>query len=478
MAERKSQNLVIFIADEFRWDCLGVAGHPIVKTPELDRFSAAGTRFTRAYSNSPICVPVRAAIQTGRYIHETGHWDSAQPYRGSPQGWAHQIRQQGGRAVSIGKLHFRSADDDNGYAPEILPMHVKDGIGWAPGLIRDPLGRFDSVTELAEQTGEGESAYYDFDWSVTEEACRWLKQEGTQEDKQFVLFVSVVSPHFPLLAPKRYLDQYLGRDLGAPIPAGPSTDHPVLQEMAKFWNYDSHFTDKQRHLARAAYFGLVTMVDEMFGQVRRAITESGLADQTTLLFTSDHGELLGDHGAWTKQLMFEGSAAIPMLLAGPDVPAGKVSNTCVSLVDIHPTAFEATGTVQPEDGTPGRSLIEIAEAADDPDRAVFSEYHDGGSPTGLFMIRKGDHKLVHFEGHAPQLYDLVKDPDERTDFAADPTYQTILKDRQSELASICDTREVNRDAFASQARKMEDLGGRAAVEAMAENVFGFTPPPS
>ena len=164
---RSGPNILIIISDEHRKDAMGCAGHPIVKTPNLDALAARGTFFGNAYTPSPMCVPTRAAIATGDYVHKTRNWDSATPYNGAPRSWMRQLRDSGIDTVSIGKLHFRSGEDDNGFSQEILPMHVVGGIGWTIGLLRENLPPYDAASELAADVGVGDSSYTDYDLDIT-----------------------------------------------------------------------------------------------------------------------------------------------------------------------------------------------------------------------------------------------------------------------------------------------------------------------
>ena len=185
--------------------------------------------------------------------------------------------------------------------------------------------------------------------------------------------------------------------------------------------------------------------------------------------------MLGNHGFWAKSAMYEEAAAIPMILAGPDVPSGAVVDTPVSLVDIYPTVLEGAG-IEPDAGRgaprAGRSLFEITRGRI-PDRIVISEYHDGGSTTGIFMIRRANWKYVHYVGARPQLFDLAKDPREQSDLDADPAFADVRAACEAELRAILDPEEVNARAFADQAARVEALGGDAALRRAAD--FGHTP---
>ncbi len=468
-------NQLIIMADEFMMGAMGCAkertGYNVVKTPNLDRLAARGVHFTKAYTPGPICVPARAAFQTGRYVHQIRRWSNAEPYYGEPESWGHWLRASGHRAVSVGKLHFRSTEDDNGFDPEIVPLHVKNGMGWVPGLLRrDPLP-FDA-SGFAAGVGRGGSDYSDYDRRICDAARKWIRDEGVaKNEKPWNLFVSFVSPHYPLNAPDEFFDLYNDAEIEMPFCYGPDErpKHPAIRHLTNWSDYDRHFRDHAHVLeARQAYYGLCSYIDHLVGELLETLDDNGLRDSTMIMFTSDHGEMLGNHGVWTKMVMYEDSVGIPMIMAGPEVPTGKRVETHVSLIDIAPTIMQCANENAPNDVTlPGASLFDIAAAPNDPDRTAFSEYHDGGSDTGSFMVRWGDWKYVHYEGYdAPQLFDLATDAQEINNLADDPKHATMLAEGDRRLREICDPTAVNNQAFADQNAIIEKYGG---VEGIRNN---------
>ena len=470
----KQPNVLIIMTDEHRRDALGCYGHALVRTPALDRLAARGTRFTNAYTPSPICVPARAALATGRHVNENRCWSNAQPYRGQMPSWGHRLIEAGHRCLSIGKLHYRSGDDSNGFEEERFPLHVRGGVGWARGLLRKEEAVF-GTADFAEAIGPGGDAYTDFDRRVCASAVDWLRGEGARShDKPWALFVSFVRPHYPLTCPEEFYRLYAIERIDPPRPAGPGEAHPVIAAMRRFMNYDDYFDDETRLVARASYYGLCSFVDDLAGQVLAALEASGAADDTLVLYVSDHGELLGDHGMWTKCVMYEDSAAIPMILAGPGVPEGAVCGTPASLIDVFPTVIEAVGlAVHDEDADlPGRSLAGLASSPDE-DRTILSEYHDGGSVTGMFMVRHGRWKYVHYPGFAPQLFDLANDRLEERDLGCSPDHAEIRDACLAAMKEIVDPEEANASAFADQAVRIAELGGREGILALED--YDFTP---
>lgn len=475
-----TQNCLVLMSDEHARGALGCYNSPIVQTPNLDKLAARGIRFTNAYTPSPICVPARASFATGRYVHETRFWTNSQPYDGSIPSWGHRLMQEGCHTVSIGKLHYRSHDDPNGFDEEILPLHVKNGLGWTRGLLRGKNQSWDKAYEFAEQIGPGECSYTHYDMRVCETACNWLKKEAPKhKSTPWTLFVSFASPHYPLVVPEKYYHLYPLDKIEPPRlnRADELPHHPVLKALQRYMNYDDYFNEHTRLIAKASYYGLCTFLDDHIGRVLNALEESGQLTSTTILYTSDHGETIGNHGFWTKCTMYEESVAIPMLLSGPKVPHGQTYSLPVSLIDGYPTILESIGiSKSAEDARlPGHSLISIANGLS-PERNILSEYHDGGSITGMFMVRHKRWKYICYPGFTPQLFDLTEDPFERIDLAEDPNFSAVLAECHKALLNIVDPEKANALAFSDQVQRIEELGGVDAI--LASEDFDYSPVPN
>ena len=473
------KNLVFIMSDEHNAAFMGAAGHGTVRTPNLDRLAASGVLFENAYTNCPICVPARASFATGRYVHDCGYWDNAHPYDGTVPGWGHRLMAQGHRVVSIGKLHYRDSRDPNGFDDEIMPLHVVDGVGDLGGLIREDMQERKAAAKFARDVGRGESSYTAYDRRIAAEAVRWLQEEAPKHgDRPWVLFVSFVCPHFPLIAPPEFYDLYPESEIAWPAFYGESERpaHPFYRAMRASINYDGHFTEERVRKAIAGYLGLCSFLDDNIGTVLAAVEQTGIGDDTRVIYTSDHGEALGKRGLWGKSTMFQESAAVPLIMAGPGIEAGSRVRTLVSLIDCHPTIVDSVGGARhPEDrGLPGRSLFEIADGAD-PDRAVFSEYHAAGAVAATYMLREGRYKLISFVGLEPELFDLEADPDETRNLAADSDHAPVLARMEARLRTICDPKAVDARARADQAATIARHGGREAV--LRRGDFGYSPAP-
>jgi choline-sulfatase len=473
---QKPANLVLILSDQHSRDAMGCQGHPVVKTPNLDQLAARGTRFQNAYVNCAVCVPSRASLLTGRYVHDVRCWDNGLPYDGSIPGWSHRLKEQGFRCDSIGKLHFRSTDDDNGFCQEIEPLHVVDGIGDVLSCIRENPPHRDSRPGLLEAKG-GESTYLSYDIRNAENAVSWIS-EHAKDVGPWVLFVSMVCPHPPFIGPPEWFDRYLKDDLPEPPQGQPETwpTHPAITRYRDFFNLGKPLGSNEARRVQAAYYASISHLDAQIGRVLGALSRHNLRDVTRVIYTSDHGESLGARGLYGKFTHYEEASAVPMILTGPGVPTKKVVHTPVSLVDLHPTVLAAVGAapVKEDAELPGESLWAIARGPER-DRTVFSEYHAVGSRHGNYMLRDTRFKYIHYLHEPPQLFDLIADPQEQIDLADLPRYRPTLKNMESRLRSLLDPEAVDVLAKADQQARVESLGGKDQV--LQRGTFTNSPAP-
>jgi choline-sulfatase len=461
------------MADQHNAGFMGCAGHNQVKTPNLDALAARGTLFSAAYTPSPICVSARAAFATGKYVHRIGAWDNVHPYSGTPPSWAHLSRDAGHPTVSVGKLHYRSEEDDTGFR-QIVPLHVVDGVGDVKSLLRSPPPPGKKRSKLVERIGPGETGYTRYDRQIADEAVAWLTHEAAGTSENWVLFVSFYCPHHPYSAPQAYYDLYDPADVE--LPKTHATRHPWVEALTRTRNDDEFFDDDTRRRAIANYLGLCSFVDDNVGKLLAALDSAGLKETTRVIYTSDHGEALGARRIWQKYNLYEEAARIPFIAAGPGVPAGVINPTPVSLIDVYPTVGEALGLEAAEDrAVPEARSVWALARQNEPARRVFSEYHGSASPSAAFMLRRWPYKLIHYVGFAPELFDLSTDPEERIDLAAQPAYRATVAALEAELRRICDPEATDRRAKADQEAKIEVLGGRAVIE--ARGWLQGTPPP-
>ncbi len=511
------QNLLIIMSDEHNPKVMGCAGHADIQTPNLDALAARGTRFTRAYCSSPICVPARAAMMTGRPVYETGYWDNVDAWDGKVRGWSHRLSEAGHEVSSIGKLHFRGwKGDDYGFSETLLPMHIHEGRGMTRMLFRNPpLPNTGSGGGMLNSAMAGQSDYNRYDESIVAKAKEWLTARAAkpspQPAKPWALMVSMVAPHFPLTVPEPYYSMYSSLPLPMPkeyVFGIHDGMHPFIQDYARQSKYNLPFkSEADVRRALSGYYGLVSFLDHQVGELVRTLESTGLAGNTRIVYLSDHGDNTGARGLWGKSTMYEESAGIPLILAGDGVPKGQVVSEPASHLDLYASVLDAMGlpvrasSAEPHLATHSLSWFKIAEYGSQSgsqskapanrdagermdarigERMVLSEYHTVGSRAALFMLTDRRHKYIHYCGLPPQLFDLQNDPEELRDLLAQPvlgeaTVATARRFSDALLARM-DPDDVDRRAKARQAELIELFGG---IEAIRTNTGagGFTPVP-
>ena len=477
-APHRYRQVLVVCSDEHDPRHTGFGGSPVARTPNLDRLVGRATVFSRAYTPSPICVPARASLATGHWVHRHGCWDNAIAYAGEPSSWGHALQRAGIGVESNGKLHYRDGQADTGYDRQTEAAHIAGGVGQVWGSVRDPLPPKGGGAGLFRRMGAGESDYNRFDRRVAEGAVRWLRERaGSPHAGPAALFVGLVAPHFPLVVPQEYLDLYPEETLPWPKlrPETGYVRHPWVERLAGYNELDAQLgTDDRRRLAIRSYLGLVSFVDERIGQILDALQTLGLADETLVIVISDHGDNLGARGMWNKSLLYRESTQVPMLLAGPGVPQRECA-TNASLVDVYPTVLHALGLPHDDPSRPGRSLLELAGRPDHA-RIVLSEYHAIGSPSGAFMVADERYKLHHYVGYEPELFDLFEDPEETHSVHAKPAHRARMLALQEALRSIVEPERADRRAKDDQNALVARVGGREA--ALQIGRIGATPVPS
>jgi choline-sulfatase len=476
-------NLIFIQSDNHNQQVLGCYGHQIVKTPTIDKLASCGVRFASAYTASPVCCPARAAMATGRFPHQTGYWDNALAYDGRVPSWMLRLREQGHIVTGIGKFHYRSGEQDNGFTEEILGMHLHAGKGAIRNLLRGYDNELPATNDArwdlyAKRSGPGETHYQEFDRQITLKAVEWLREHARPHEKPWVLKIGYVSPHPPFAVPPRLYDLYPEDQMPLPVQFRPGhrPEHPAVRH--KRWIENCHDMTDDRVLRRvaAAYFALITYLDENIAVIMRAAEDLGLLATTRVIYTSDHGELFGAHGLFGKCNLYEGAAAVPLVVSGPDIPKNSVVSQLVSHVDLYPTIIEGAGArlMEADAGLLGGSLFDAIHRQD-ASRVAFAEYHGHGSKAGQFMLRDGNLKLIYHVGMPPQLFDLLNDPNETHDLVEENCDDGHAQSLERQLRAICDPEEVDARAKADQRRLAEHWGGPDKLK--NEEFILFTPPP-
>lgn len=480
----KPRNILFILGESHAPHLLGLIGHPTIKTPNLDRLAARGMIFDAAYCASPLCVPARAALATGRFPHETGYWDSSMAFDGKTDSWMKRLRGAGYETVGIGKMHYRSDEDDNGFSRFIETMHIADGVGDLVSALRyeeeEPSykGLWDVWTS---RFGAGdENPYRHYDERISQEAVNWLKNEAPTLDRPFALSVHFIAAHAPFVTPREYQDMYDPETIPEPIRFSRKErpDHPSITHLRDIVCHENDLPLEHVQKLRAAYFATVSYLDAQIGRVLDTLDEQGLADDTLVVYTSDHGFSLGDHYIFGLFHMFEESLRVPMIMAGPGIAQASHIERPVSHTDLYPTFLEFCGVdlTEEEKGIGGQSLWPLVDGSGKASKPVFAEYHGTATTSGGYVIRDGHHKMIHFVDMPPQLFDLSQDPEEAHNLAENPEYALLLQQLMTKLCDIVNPDVVDAQAKEAQRRLIEKHGGKEKVlHDMAG--FSYSPPP-
>jgi len=457
-------NILLLMADQLAAQTLPVYGHRVVKTPHLDRLAEGAVVFDSAYCNFPICAPSRASMLSGRLPHAIGAWDNAAEFPAAIPTLAHYLRHAGYRTILCGKMHFIGPDQLHGYEERLTTDIYPADFAWTPDWTRGPEHRPTGVSmrPVVEAGSCVRSLQIDYDDEVEHKAVQRLYDLArAPEHSPFFLTVSYTHPHPPFVAPQRHWNLYRDEDIDAPRVA--AIPYEQLDEHSR-WLHVAHaqnlytVTDAHVRQARHAYYGMVSYVDEKIGRVLEALRDTGLADDTMVVFAGDHGEMLGERGMWFKQCFFEWSVRVPLMISMPRrFAAGRVA-AHVSLVDLLPTLLDVAAprkVFEPVDAVDGRSLVPLMNGFEDgSDRVVISEYSSEGVCAPSRMVRAGRWKYIFTHGLPPLLFDLQLDPDELENLAGRTEIAATEARLHARLLQGWDPAQVHARILASQRRRL------------------------
>ena len=496
MASGRARNILFIMADQLRWDYLSCAGHPHLKTPNLDKLAARGVRFTRAYVQSPVCGASRMSYYTGRYVGSHGATWNGVPLKVGEMTLGDYVRKLGHDAVLVGKTHM-IADTEGmerlGVDPGSIigvrvsecgfdPFDRDDGLhAYGPDGEYAPRPRYQAY--LNEKGYPGENPWHDWansaqgsgnelasGWAMrnarlparvkeehsetpymTSRAMEYIAQAG---DKPWVMHLSFIKPHWPYIAPAPYNDMY-GPEHIVPVvrsEAERSDPHPVFREFMQHRVSKVFARDEVRENVIPVYMGLIKQIDDQMGRLFAFLDERGIADSTMIVMTSDHGDYLGDHWMGEKDLFHDCSARVPLIIYDPtreaDASRGTVCDDLVESIDLVPTFYDWLGGDVSDQShrMEGRSLVPFLRGEKPASwrRYAISEYSYAMSQTAvrlgveprdatLFMVTDKRWKYIHATGFRPMLFDLESDPDELVDRGADAGLEDVRQQMEAAL---------------------------------------------
>lgn len=462
MESAMKPNILLIMADQLTAIALHAYGNSVCKTPNIDALAAKSAVFANAYCNYPLCAPSRFAMMTGRLPSRIKAYDNASEFPAAVPTIAHYLRAAGYYTCISGKMHFVGPDQHHGYEDRLTTEIYPADFSWVPSetyleqerdqnLAEDrhghaPLG-VSSVETIADAGPLARSQQIDYDDEVARRAIQHLydwKRYG--DGRPLFMTVSFTQPHDPYVTTRQYWDLYSDECIDEPITPPIALDEMDPHSRALYFHYGLNKFDVDEKIyrrARRGYYGMISYIDEKVGEILQTLENAGCADNTVVIFTSDHGDMIGERGLWFKKNLFEPSLRIPLIMHDPRESRPTSVKAPVSLIDLLPTLVElgggSTETLVTE--VEGSSLIGLI-SEDEPDRTTFAEHIDGGTVAPRVMVRRGRYKFSYSEAYPAQLYDLQDDPGEQRNLADVPEYADVsramlkLVHRQWNLAEL------------------------------------------
>ena len=430
MPDKDKPNILMIMSDEHGPMFSGTYGHPIVETPNMDRLAEMGTTFENGYCNSPLCTPSRLSMMTGKFVSHCEGWDNATPLYVGRITWPWLLKSVGYETALNGKMHMTGPRPLNGFDKQLtfdphaynqLPVFrwkdkITDGeTPWPPVL----------------EAGPGTSPVIVHDDHVEAATHDYLKDPGRKENP-WALVCGFISPHFPLIVPEKFFNKYYPDNTDLPNnPPGHLDNLPEsAKRLQKFTGTGGPYSEEELKKARAAYYGMVTFLDEKIGRILDTLEETGQLENTVIVHTSDHGEMLGEHGLWGKASFYEQSARVPLQLAwlGGNLPKSRWETGVTSNVDIVATILDIAG-IDPEDwNMDGDTLLPYLYGKKNIWKdEVICEYLAQGTDAPRIMVRQGFWKLcyTHRLPKEFELYNLENDPGEFTNLANQTEFKSV-----------------------------------------------------
>jgi choline-sulfatase len=454
MSEQKP-NFLIIQADQVAAQWLSVYGNSVVKMPHLETLAKEGAVFQHAYCNSPLCAPSRFSMLSGRLPSSIAAYDNAAEFPSAIPCFTHYLRALGYRTILSGKMHFVGPDQLHGFEERLTTDVYPSDYTWTPDWSQPRLLEWYHTMMSVVQAGPCVASMdIDYDDDIAFQTVRKIRTMVRDDDaRPFCFFVSFTHPHDPYIMTSDYWNLYQDADIPMPnIPTLPFEDlDPHSQRLWKMCATDEfEITAEHIRTARHGYFASLSYVDDKIGQIVKVLKDTNQYDNTIIMFTSDHGDMLGERGLWYKMSMLDGSARVPFIVHAPKYFAARKIPEVVSLVDLLPTLLDAAGSTALE--CDGQSLVPLLNGAttNAKDQALV-EYLAEGIDRPHLMIRQGNYKYIFTEGDPELLFDMIRDPDETRNLAEVET--EVLGSFRNTIKQTWHTEQLRADIIASQKQR-------------------------
>lgn len=433
-------NIIFILSDQHNARVIGAAGDEYVQTPTLDSLYATGTSFNKCYCNGPLCVPSRSSMLTGQLPWNNGITNNMQCLPSHKPTIAHSLSVAGYETVLCGRMHFVGNDQRHGYEKrlvgDITPTHI--GADNEYDVYGDFMRTSGQNSISIEKSGAGSSAVLEFDRDVFGAAIDFI--ENREDERPLFLTVGSYGPHCPYIAPQELFDHYYRT-----LPEIEVTDEYKynIHEAIKGWYRNRNVEDataEDRKRIRAAYYAMVTYLDRLLGKFIESLEKTMDMDNTVIVYASDHGDNIGEHGLFWKTNFYEGASRVPLVFKWKDMIAeGRSVDGLVSLVDLAPTFIDMAEApdLPVYDGDSLTKVLFNGEAPHKKTVLSFCSDIKGDNPSA--MVRRGDYKLVVHAGYETvQLFNLTEDPGEVSDLGISPEHQAPIEALKQELNGLWD----------------------------------------
>ncbi len=453
-------NILLVMVDQMTVRAMSVYGNRVSRMPNLERLATQGVVFDQAYCASPLCAPARYSLLTGKESARIGAFDNASEFPASTPTIAHYLRDNGYWTILCGKMHFIGPDQLHGFNERITTDVYPSTYAWVPHWDRGA-GYISSGVTCASILEAGpciRSMQMDYDDEVEYRGVQKLYDLVRSPDRRpFFLTVSFTHPHHPFTISQEYWDRYADEDIDMPAIGPLPFDQLDYHSRGLYFAHGRHLhevTEGHTRNARHAYYGMLSYLDDKIGRLLEVLDITGLADDTLVIFTSDHGEMLGERGMWHKHHFFEPSVRVPLILRLPGRDAPTRVYEPVSHIDLAPTLLDMLGSAEASRKMDGRSLLPALEGGVAEAHPVFADYLAIGPCVPCRMVRRGDYKYLYTHGHDEQLFDLSRDPLEENNIADEPGSEGIRTDLKKALFHAWNPGEVDRRVRISQRRRI------------------------
>ncbi|MDQ6435899.1 choline-sulfatase [Mesorhizobium sp. LHD-90] len=456
-------NILILMVDQLAGTLFPDGPADFLHAPNLKALATRSARLRNNYTASPLCAPGRASFMSGQLPSRTRVYDNAAEFASSIPTFAHHLRAAGYSTCLSGKMHFVGPDQLHGFEERLTTDIYPADFGWTPDY-RKPGERIDWwYHNLGSVTGAGVAEItnqLEYDDEVAFHATQKLYDYSRRPDgpdrQPWCLTVSFTHPHDPYVARRKHWDLYENCPALEPrvgfIEREDQDPHSQrLYDASDYGSFD--ITTENIRRSRQGYFASISYIDEKVGEILSVLDATRMRDDTIVLFCSDHGDMLGERGLWFKMCFYEGSARVPLMIAGPEIPGGLIE-TPTSNLDICPTLCDLAGIdiSQVLPWTDGESLVPLMRGQER-QAPVLMEYAAEGSQAPMVAIREGRHKFVFCEIDPPQLFDLESDPSELQNLAADPANAALVAGFMAKVRARWNMANFDAEVRESQARR-------------------------